>query len=200
MNAMDLVLHGLAIKKHADASAIAPLIGLDTDATAALLERAAATGRASLTQGKYLLTPLARVALDCSYSKHCSAVRNDPSFVAAHEAFERINLDLKTLITDWQTIKVGSERIANDHRDTGYDERIIDRLGALHEHAEVILTALAAAVPRFAYYRRELGVALERAEDGATEWVSDARRDSYHTLWFELHEDLLRTIGRQRVE
>ena len=42
--------------------------------------------------------------------------------------------------------------------------------------------------------------ALEKAEDGAIEWVSDARIDSYHTVWFELHEELLRLMGRTRVE
>ena len=33
-----------------------------------------------------------------------------------------------------------------------------------------------------------------------SEWVSDARLPSYHTLWFELHEDLLRILGRRRAE
>ena len=41
---------------------------------------------------------------------------------------------------------------------------------------------------------------LEKAEDGKVEWVSDARIESYHTVWFELHEDLLRLLGRQREE
>jgi hypothetical protein len=43
-------------------------------------------------------------------------------------------------------------------------------------------------------------MALEKAEDGATEWVSDAKIESYHTLWFELHEDLLRLMRREREE
>ena len=46
----------------------------------------------------------------------------------------------------------------------------------------------------------DLLVALERAEDGAVEWVSDAKIASYHTVWFELHEDLLRMLGREREE
>jgi len=45
-----------------------------------------------------------------------------------------------------------------------------------------------------------LTAALERAEDGAIEWVSDVRIASYHTVWFEMHEDLLRALGRERVE
>ena len=46
----------------------------------------------------------------------------------------------------------------------------------------------------------KLGTALEKAEDGAIEWVSDAKIESYHTLWFELHEDLLRLMRREREE
>ncbi|NQV20995.1 MAG: hypothetical protein HQ511_06225, partial [Rhodospirillales bacterium] len=42
--------------------------------------------------------------------------------------------------------------------------------------------------------------ALEKAEDGETEFVSGAKVDSYHTVWFELHEDLLRILGREREE
>ena len=32
---------------------------------------------------------------------------------------------------------------------------------------------------------------------GLGEW---AKIDSYHTVWFELHEDLLRMLGREREE
>jgi hypothetical protein len=78
--------------------------------------------------------------------------------------------------------------------------RIVDRLGNLHERAEKILVQLINGLPRFDYYQRKLTGALEKAEDGQSEWVSDARLPSYHTLWFELHEDLLRILGRRRVE
>ena len=52
----------------------------------------------------------------------------------------------------------------------------------------------------FASIGDKLLAALEKAEDGAIEWVSDAKIESYHTLWFELHEDLLRLMGREREE
>jgi hypothetical protein len=70
----------------------------------------------------------------------------------------------------------------------------------LHERALTVLGRFAAALPRMAVYRDKLETALEKAEDGAVEWVSDAKLDSYHTVWFELHEDLLRMLGRERVE
>jgi hypothetical protein len=33
---------------------------------------------------------------------------------------------------------------------------------------------------------------------GAIDYVSGVKVDSYHTVWFELHEDLLRMLGRSR--
>lgn len=197
---MHLVLHGLAIKKHAAAGDIAGLIGLTPDATARYLEQAAASGRAVEANSKYLLSGLARIALDCDYSRVYAAARADREFMDAYEGFERINIQLKALITDWQTMEVGGQRLVNDHSDKAHDAKIIDRLGALHERADAILAQLTKRVSRLHYYRKHLLAALEKAEDGQIEWVSDARIESYHTLWFELHEDLLRIVGRTRVE
>lgn len=200
MNDMHLVLHGLAIKKHAAAEAIAGTVGLDEPRVTALLREAVERGRVVEAHGRFTLAPLARAALAGEYSRHYAAVRGDPSFLTAYEAFEQVNATLKALITTWQTVDVGGERVANTHADAAYDQRIIDRLGDLHERADAVLVRLAAALPRLDGYRRKLMAALEKTEDGAIEWVSDARLESYHTVWFELHEDLLRVLGRSRAE
>jgi hypothetical protein len=34
---------------------------------------------------------------------------------------------------------------------------------------------------------------------GAREWFTRPVIDSYHTVWFELHEDLLSTLGLARA-
>jgi len=197
---LHLVLHALAVKKHADAPVLAEFTGLSQADVARLLGEAAASGRVVAAQGKYVLAPLARLALDGQYAREYANVRANATFLQAYENFERINVQLKTLITDWQTIEVGGARVANDHSDASYDIRIVDRLGNLHERADRILAQLVQGLPRLEYYRRKLTEALERAEDGHSEWVSDARLPSYHTLWFELHEDLLRILGRRRAE
>ena len=114
--------------------------------------------------------------------------------------FETVNHDLKQLITDWQTINVGGRQVANDHSDAAYDEKMVDRLGSLHDKAVPVLEALAKCLPRFMRYLARLEAALSRAEDGERAWVSDATIDSYHTVWFELHEDILRVLGRAREE
>jgi len=195
-----LVLHGLAIKKHADAAAVAAAVGLDEADVQAALDEAVAKGRAARAGEAYSLTPVARVALDGAYSRLFAAQRADEAFAAAHERFETINRELKQLMTAWQTVEIDGESVLNDHSDKDYDDRLIDRLGSLHERAEAILGQLAAGLPRLAAYGRKLEAALEKAEDGAIEWVSGARIESYHTVWFELHEDLLRILGRTRQE
>jgi len=179
---------------------VAGILGLEADAVRQVLANLVEAKRVVEANGKYLLTPPARMALDSDYSRLYGDVRIHPDFKAGYEGFERLNGALKQLITDWQTVPVGGGRESNDHSDKDYDANIIDRLGELHERAELVLQRLAGAVPRFRIYDVKLRAALERSEDGAIQWVSDARIESYHTLWFELHEDLLRLMGREREE
>lgn len=200
MNERDLILHATAIKRHAPLPAIAHLAGLPEATAQAVIDKAVATGRVFEARGAYALTPLAGVALTARYARHFGALRQDAVFVGAYEGFERINRTLKQIITDWQTLDIGGAKVANDHSDKAHDDAVIDRLGGLHEQAEPILTKLASRLPRLKYYADKLLAALEASEDGDHEWVSDIRRDSYHTVWFELHEELLRIMGRAREE
>ena len=195
-----LVLHGLAIKKHANAAAVAAAVGLAENEVRIILDDAVAKGRVSRSGEGYTLLPVARVALDGAYSRLYPAQRADAAFVAAYERFETINQELKALTTAWQTIEIDGESVLNDHTNKDYDDRLIDRLGSLHERAEAILRQFAAGLPRLAIYAEKLDAALKKAEDGAIEWVSGAKIESYHTMWFELHEDLLRILGRTRQE
>ncbi len=200
MNEMHLVMHGLAIKKHASPEDVAAILGLDCDDVRETLTKLVAAKRAVEVKGRYMLAPAARMLLDADYSRYYDAERANPAFQAGYAGFERLNGSLKQLITDWQTISVRAEQVPNDHSDKDYDLKIIDRLGDLHERVEPIINQLASALPRMAIYGAKLAAALEKAEAGAIAWVSDAKIDSYHTVWFELHEDLLRLMRRERTE
>jgi hypothetical protein len=200
MNELHLVLHGLAIKKHAGPAEVAGVVGLPEDRVADLLKQATASGRSVEAQGAYLLSPAGRMILDGQYSRIYADLRADQSFVQVYARFERINSELKQLITDWQMIEVGGQKVRNDHANQDYDAKVLDRLGDLHERFEPILQALIKRVPRLGVYQRKLEHALAAAEAGAVQWVSDAKLESYHTVWFEMHEDLLRILGREREE
>lgn len=195
-----LVLHGAAIRKAADAAAIAELIGLPLASVTRELAAAIEGGRAAQAGERYMLTAPGQMALRAEYSRFYEAARREPAMTAAYDRFESINSALKSLITDWQTVEVGGSRLPNDHNDKDHDAAIIDRLGALHERFAPVLADMARFVPRLAAHGDLLMAALEHAEDGDIAWVSDATIASYHTVWFEMHEDLLRILGREREE
>jgi hypothetical protein len=197
---LHLVMHAVAIKKHAAADALAEVAGLPRARVEAALALGVAKGRIAEADRRYVLTPAGRLMLDGEYSRYCAELRADARFVGGYDRFEVINRELKQLITDWQTMEVGGRRVPNDHSDKDYDARLLDRLSALHERFEPVLKGLVACAPRLAVYRDKLESALEKAEDGDIAWVSDARTESYHTVWFELHEDILRVLGRAREE
>ena len=200
MDVRETVLHAAAIKRNSGAEEIAGITGLTQAEVDAELSHAVETGRAMDSGGKFIVSPLADVALRSRYSLHFGDLRTNERFVAAYEGFEQVNATLKQVITDWQTMSVGGQSVANDHSDPAHDEKIIDRLGNVHEQVEPLINRLAESLPRLKIYETKLLEALERAEDGEHEWVSDIRRESYHTIWFELHEDLLRIMGREREE
>ena len=194
------LMHATAIKKHGTAKDIAALAGLDLNAAQTGLAAACASGRLVEVDGKYMLSPAGQMIVGAEYSRFCAALRADSAFVQAYARFEVVNRDLKQLVTKWQTVEIGGKTVANDHTDADYDNRIIGQLGDLHERFDPILDLLIKGAPRLQVYKDKLEHALEKAEEGALEWVSDARSDSYHTVWFELHEDLLRLLGRHRDE
>jgi hypothetical protein len=196
-----LALHGLAVKKAGGAEAVAAVIGSDESAVAAALEDAVASGRAAGAKGTYMVSPAGREWLDERYPEAFADFRAEEAASEAYERFERINRELLSLFTDWQMIPAaGGERIPNDHSDADYDAGVVDRLGAQHERAEKVLDRFAELEPRLGIYRRRLDEAYDKVLAGDHDYVSGARIDSYHTVWFELHEDLLRMLGREREE
>ena len=200
MKDLHLVMHGIAIKKYCSSEDICSLTQLPSERVRALLDEALGTGRIAEVNDGFMLTPAGQVLLKSSYARSCFALREDPDFMSAYEEFETINSDLKQTITDWQTLSIGGQKVPNDHSDKAHDDRIIDRIGRIHEAVEGVLNRLSKNLPRLDRYNKSLLHALEKAEDGEIQWVSDAKTESYHTVWFELHEDLLRLVGREREE
>ena len=57
---------------------------------------------------------------------------------------------------------------------------------------------LSSGLNRFAGYHARFVGALTRARNGDPSWVTKVREDSCHTVWMELHEDLVATLGLER--
>ena len=86
----------------------------------------------------------------------------------------------------------------NDHTDEDYDAGVIDELTSLHDQVQPVCVDLAAALDRFGGYGRRLSHALQQVRSGDGDWFTKPMIASYHTVWFEMHEDLLSTLGIER--
>jgi pyruvate,orthophosphate dikinase len=100
--------------------------------------------------------------------------------------------------TSWQLRDVDGTQSINDHSDADYDRSVIDRLVAIHDRVRPVTVDLREAMARFGGYGKRLRDALEKVVAGEHEWFTKPVIDSYHTVWFELHEDLLSTLGIER--
>lgn len=115
---------------------------------------------------------------------------------AAYDAFVAINHALIEVCSAHQMRPDGTR---NDHADAAYDAEVLARLGDVHAATLPICDALASAMSRFGAYGSRLQSAYDQALAGDVLWLTGLTVDSYHTLWFELHEDLLQTLGLDRA-
>jgi hypothetical protein len=115
----------------------------------------------------------------------------------AYDQFLGLNAEFLQVSTDWQ-VRPGN--VPNDHRDTDYDRGVLARLGAIDERIGPIVRRLGNEVARFVDYRARLSRALRRARDGEHDWFLSPKCDSYHTVWMQLHEDLLLALGFERAD
>lgn len=117
--------------------------------------------------------------------------------ISLYEAFLPLNARLRDVCTAWQRRPDGS---TNDHGDAGYDAQVRDDLDDVHEAIVPILRRLGEAVPRLGRFRAQLTAALDRLDEGDTAWLASPLRDSYHTVWMHLHQELLLALGLDRAQ
>ena len=80
-----------------------------------------------------------------------------------------------------------------------YKRQILDRLAVLDQRITEVLGPLAEVLSRFDNYPPRFTLALEKVLSGDLDWLTKPIMPSYHTVWFELHEDLLATLGIDRA-
>jgi pyruvate,orthophosphate dikinase len=95
---------------------------------------------------------------------------------------------------------VGAQQVPNDHSDEAYDKSVLQDLLLVHDDALAWLDGIGSGWPRAFAYRRRLDGALSAAVAGDGRFVASPRVDSYHGIWFELHEELIALAGRTRAE
>ena len=117
--------------------------------------------------------------------------------IALYEDFCTLNNDLKRIMTAWQ---IKPDGVLNDHGDSGYDREVLQRLADLHLRARPFLGRLGRLLPRLEIYAVRLDRAAARVAAGDRRYITRIIADSYHTVWFELHEELLSLAGLSRED
>ncbi len=113
------------------------------------------------------------------------------------DGFLPINRRLRDVCSAWQTRPDGSP---NQHDDFGYDDAVRERLDEVHSSIGPVLRRLSAAAPRLSGYRPRLQEALDKFDDGGSSWLTSPLMDSYHTVWMQLHQELIMMLGLTRAE
>ena len=163
-----------------------------------MLDSLVADGLAMTTAGVYRLTDVGSARAD-ELRRAEQAALGLGNAAAALDALVPLDQRMKDTVTAWQ-LRDPEAQVLNDHSDAAYDRAVLDRLLAFHADADVWLTPLELGCPRLATYRLRLGRALDQARAGDQRYVASPRVDSYHGIWFELHEDLIQLAGRSRAD
>ncbi|QLL09815.1 MarR family transcriptional regulator [Mycobacterium vicinigordonae] len=186
------VLQAIRLKGRVNPADIAATVGEDPTAVAEAVKAGVDAGM--LIESKTIrLSPEGRTRL----TELLAAERENTDtavITAAYDEFRGVNADFKQLVSDWQ-LKDGEP---NAHDDADYDSAVLVRLGDVHARVTPIVAAITAELPRLATYSDKLAAALAKVRAGETTWLTRPIIDSYHTVWFELHEELILAAGLTR--
>ena len=114
-------------------------------------------------------------------------------------AFMPINQAYKKSVSSWQIKTVGESAEPNDHGDAEYDQQVLSEMFKDHGSLKLLVATHLASCPLLKDYARRLEKAYASVTAGDYQFVTGALIDSYHTVWFEFHEALIRLSGRDRA-
>jgi DNA-binding MarR family transcriptional regulator len=191
------VLQAVRLKGRVTPADLATTLGEDLDGITATVEQLTESGL--LIEGTTLrISPSGRARLETLLAEERKDV-DSAAIAAAYHDFRAVNTDFKSLVTDWQ-LKGGPKGKPNAHDNAEYDAAVLARLDDVHSRVVPIIGAAATQLPRLNAYSSKLLVALGKVKNGETAWLARPLIDSYHTVWLELHEELISAVGLTREE
>jgi hypothetical protein len=188
------VLRAVRLKgRVSEADLVATLDEEPADIAATLAQLTAA---GLLVEGRALrISPEGRERLNALLAEERSGV--DQNVLAkSYDDFRAVNNEFKGLLSDWQ-IKDGQP---NSHDDPEYDAAVLNHLDNVHQQVLPVIATVTTLLPRLSRYAEKLDSAFAKIKAGETVWLARPIIDSYHTVWFELHEELIAASGLTREE
>ena len=194
------MLHVLRTKGMAEAEAVVQATGLSSGDVRAVLDDLGERGWVRYRDGKrakgWMLLGDGRAEGERLVADEIEVSGLRPRVFELYQSFLAMDPELKAACTDFQ---VRADHTLNDHTDLEYDAAVIARLGEINRRVQPVVAELAEVFDRFGHYGPRFEAALNRVLDGDINWFTKPSLDSYHEVWFELHEDLLVTLGIDRA-
>ncbi len=195
------VIHGIRLGGLSPVESIVARSGMGRTDVDGVLVTIGDSGWATLRSGRmpgWMLTKEGRLEGERLLAEELDATGRRQELVVAYDEFLPHNREFLALCTDWQLCDVDGAAVVNDHEDAEHDRRVISRLELLHAQLSELLDRMASVLPRLSAYAPRFSEALQHVHHGELEWFTKPIINSYHTVWFELHEDLLATLGIER--
>jgi pyruvate,orthophosphate dikinase len=189
----------LHIKGFGKTEALAEALGESVEAVEAALAELVVRGEVERLRVGARLSASGKAAAEHGLAQE-RAGADQRRLETEYERFTPLNADFKALVTDWQMRSIDGKLTRNDHKDEAYDAAVLGRLPDLHAKTVALIDDIAAHASRIGGYRRRLSDALAKLEGGDHRYLTAPDRDSYHTVWFELHQHLINLLGLTRQQ
>lgn len=197
-----LALHGLRLKGFAETPAVADLLGVPVALLGLQLSSLSDQGFVMRRDGSrcgWALTAAGRAEHERLLAEELDGSGQRRAVQDCYQAFGPLNRRLLALCTKWQIREIDGAQVVNDHSDPAHDSTVLAELVAIDTEIQPITHELTEFLDRFAIHGPRLTKALAGVLEGDYDWLANPLIDSYHTVWFELHEDLLATLGLDRA-
>ena len=190
-----LVLHAIRTLGYGDVGRIAARVNLPRLEVERHLLDADAHGWTTLSplagDDGWSLTEAGKTRDERLLAAELDAIGARDQVASVYQDFLPLNDIVGAACTTWQLAEMGI-----GHQDV----TLASTITALRQPARLLAgieDRLTAHLSRFTGYHRRFTGALRKA---ATEpaWITGTDRDSCHCVWFELHEDLIATLGLTR--
>jgi len=179
--------------------ALAEALGASAEAVDAALAELVVRGEVERLRVGARLSASGKAAAEHGLAQE-RAHANHRRLETEYERFTPLNADFKAMVTDWQMRSIDGKLTRNDHKDEAYDAAVLGRLPDLHAKTVALIDDIAAHASRIGGYRRRLSDALAKLKAGDHRYLTAPDRDSYHTVWFELHQHLINLLGLTRQQ
>ena len=182
------VLRVIGLSGQAEIAVVARGAGLGRDAALAIVSAAEAAGLVASGPRGYRLTADGRAQVADALAVERGSL--DPAVaMGLYERFGRIDRTFKELVTDYQVSDLPTKF-----------SWAVAGMSEVHPAVQELVARAVELVPRLAPYRARFDTAMDHVQHGEEKYLVSVLLDSYHTIWFQFHEELIAMVGRTRAD